>query len=337
MFKHKDKIRFGIVGTNVIVDTVLEAACLDDRFIATAVYSRTKERAIEFADRHQIEYTFTSIEDMAQSDLIDAVYIASPTACHAYQSIVFMKYGKHVLCEKPIASNAIETKAMIEASEKYNVALMEAMRSTPTPNFRRLIKTMPELGTIRRYFACYCQYSSRYDKLKNGVVLNAFKPELSNGAVMDLGIYTIYPMIVLFGKPKSIQASGLMLHTGVDGQGAVNFSYDGFEATVLYSKIADSCLPSEIQGEEGVITIDKIDTLTNLKLTKRKGESVDITVDKNQNGYLCEIMEFIDVIMAGKRESSINTHANSLQAIEVIDEIRRQIGVEFPADEKPLF
>lgn len=334
---NKDIVRFGIVGTNIIADTVLASAAFDNRFVATAVYSRTQEKADEFASKHNIAHTFTSLEAMAQSDLIDAVYIASPTSCHAYQSIIFMKNGKHVLCEKPIASNAQESKAMIDAANKYQVTLMEAMRSTLTPNFRKLMDTISQIGTVRRYFACYCQYSSRYDKLKEGIVLNAFKPQLSNGAVMDLGIYTIYPMVVLFGKPLTIEALGLMLSTGVDGQGAVNFVYENFNATVLYSKISDSSLPSEIQGEEAVITIDRIDTVTNITLKKRKEQPINISTNGNQDGYYHEIVEFIDLVLDEKIESQINSHATSLAAIEIVDEIRRQIGVVFPADEQPLF
>lgn len=78
-------------------------------------------------------------------------------------------------------------------------------------------------------------------------MLNAFRPELSNGAMMDIGIYTVYPMVVLFGRPKKIDASGIVLSSGADGQGAVNFEYEGMNATVLYSKIANSSLPTEIQ------------------------------------------------------------------------------------------
>ena len=80
---------------------------------------------------------------------------------------------------------------------------MEAMKPTLTPGFRAIREQLPGVGTLRRYFSCYCQYSSRYDKLKEGVVLNAFQPALSNGATMDIGVYTIYPMVVLFGRPKS--------------------------------------------------------------------------------------------------------------------------------------
>lgn len=100
-------------------------------------------------------------------------------------------------------------------------------------------------------------------------MLNAFRPELSNGAMMDIGIYTVYPMVVLFGRPKKIDASGIVLSSGADGQGAVNFEYEGMNATVLYSKIANSSLPTEIQGEEGNITLDRINIIGEVKYTPR--------------------------------------------------------------------
>lgn len=329
------KIRFGVIGTNFIVDTVLEAARLDPRFELTAIYSRTQESANIFAQKHLIPHTFVSLEDMAQSPLIDAVYIASPNFLHSSQSIQFMKRGKHVLCEKPFASNAEEVKAMIAASKEYDVTLMEAMKPTLTPNFKTVMETLGEVGTIRRYFSCYCQYSSRYDKLKEGIVLNAFNPAYSNGAVMDLGIYTIYPMVVLFGRPKKINATGLLLSTGVDGQGAVNFEYEGMSATVLYSKIADSHLSTEIQGEKGLISLDRINTIKEVRLRYRNSEvEHELGYFDPKNEYYHEITEFIDLIQSGRRESAINSHQNSLITIEIIDEIRKQIGVVYPADSK---
>lgn len=326
------KIRFGIIGTNFIVDKILEAAKLEPRFELVAVYSRTQERADEFAKKHNIPHTFTSLEAMASTTLIDAVYIASPNSLHAPQSMLFMQHGKHVLCEKPFASNVREVKAMIAASDKYNVTLMEAMKPTLTPNFFAIKDNLKEIGTIRRYFSCYCQYSSRYDKLKEGEILNAFDPALSNGAVMDLGVYTIYPMVVLFGRPKKVSATGLKLSTGADGQGAVNFEYDGMNATVLYSKIADSNLPTEIQGEEGTITSDRINIINKVTL-KKKGEDENIISTPNPtHEYYFEIAEFINLIKKGERESKTNSHENSLITLEIVDEIRRQLGIIYPAD-----
>lgn len=326
-------IRFGIIGTNFITEKILKAAKLEPRFELMAVYSRTQECATEFAQKYNIPHTFTSLEEMAKSPLLDAVYIASPNSLHASQSIFFMQYGKHVLCEKPFASNAKEVREMIKASQKYNVTLMEAMKPSLTPNFKVIRDYMEDLGTIRRYFSCYCQYSSRYDQLKEGIVMNAFDPSLSNGAAMDLGVYTIYPMVVLFGRPKKISATGLILSTGADGQGAINFEYEGMNATVLYSKIANSTLPTEIQGENATMTIDRINIINDVRIRYREsGLETVLSSDHNSDEYYFEIAEFIDLIEQGKLELETNSHENSLITIEIIDEIRRQIGVVYPAD-----
>lgn len=336
-----NKIRFGVIGTNFITDWVIAGAKQDERFELVAVCSRTQERANEFAAKYDIPYTFTSLEEMAASPLIDAVYIATPNYLHASQSILCMKHGKHVLCEKPMASNAYEVKQMIAASRQYGVTLMEAMKPTLTPNFRVLREALPKAGVIRRYFASYCQYSSRYDKFKEGIVLNAFKPELSNGAMMDIGVYTVYPMVVLFGRPNKISASGVVLSTGTDGQGAVNFEYEGMNATILYSKIANSSLPTEIEGEDGNFMLDKINQINRVTWQARpvassgKGPSTpveDISAVTDKDEYYYEVAEFINLVQAGKRESEVNSHENSLITIEIIDEVRRQLGVVFLAD-----
>lgn len=341
MEKHTGKVRFGVVGTNFITDWVIAGAQQDTRFELVAVYSRKQETADAFAAKHQIPYTFTSLEEMAKSSLIDAVYIASPNFLHAEQSILCMKHGKHVLCEKPFASNAQEVREMITASAEYNVTLMEAMKPTLTPNFQIVRDYIGRLGTIRRYFSCYCQYSSRYDKFKEGIVLNAFRPEFSNGAMMDIGVYTVYPMVVLFGRPKKIDASGIILSSGADGQGAVNFEYEGMNATVLYSKIANSSLPTEIQGEEGNLLLDRINIIGDVKYIPRlastsgKGlsaEPQDVSAGTDKDEYYYEIAEFINLVLSGERQSEINSHEHSLITIEIIDEVRRQLGIRYPAD-----
>ena len=314
MKKQPHKIRFGIVGTNFITDWVIAGALQDERFELVAIYSRTSERASEFAAKYNIPYQFTSLEAMASSSLIDAVYIASPNFLHAAQSICCMQRGKHVLCEKPLASNAHEVKEMMAIAKKHNVVLMEAMKPTLTPNFLSVKANLPKLGKIRRYFSSYCQYSSRYDKFKEGIVLNAFNPAFSNGAIMDIGIYTIYPMVVLFGKPDKIDASGLVLSSGADGQGAVNFTYKEMNATVLYSKIADSMLPTEIQGEDGIITLDKINIISQVSFRPRVAASSGkgpvaaietLNVPTPNDEYYYEMAEFMDLIEQGKSESEI--------------------------------
>lgn len=336
-----NKIRFGVVGTNFITDWVIAGAREDDRFELAAVCSRTKERAEEFAAKHNILHIFTSLEEMASSDKVDAIYIASPNYAHSEQSILCMNHGKHVLCEKPMAANALQARRMVECSHKNGVALMEAMKSTLSPNFLAAKENLNRIGTPRRYFASFCQYSSRYDKFKEGVVLNAFRPELANGAMMDIGVYTIYPLVVLFGKPQAINAQGVVLSSGVDGQGAVNMQYDGLNATVLYSKIANSQLPAEIEGEDGNILIDRIQTPADVRFYPRQApasghekrtEGELLSQPEEHNEYYYEVKEFIDLIEQGRVESEINSHENSITTLEIIDEVRRQLGVRYPSD-----
>lgn len=336
-----DKVRFGVVGTNFITDWVLAGAVQDSRFELSAVCSRSEDRAEEFAVKHNIPHRFTSLEEMAASPFIDAVYIATPNFLHASQSILCMSHGKHVLCEKPLASNAREAEEMLAASARYNVTLMEAMKPTLTPNFRSVAENLGRVGKVRRYSASYCQYSSRYDRFKAGETVNAFNPEYSNGAVMDIGVYTIYPMVVLFGMPERITASGTLLPSGTDGQGSVLFGYAGMEASVIYSKISDSCQPSEIQGEEGTMVMDRINMIGKVsfiprrKMTGGRGEPavpVDLTLATDKDEYFYEVSEFMDLVLSGRRESSVNSHANSLAVMKITDEIRRQTGVVFPAD-----
>lgn len=336
------KVRFGVVGTNFITDWVIDSARLDPRFELSAVCSRSRGRGEEFALRHAIPHVFTSLEEMVAGDVVDAVYIASPNYAHARQAITCMSHGKHVLCEKPMASNAREAGEMIAASRRYGVALMEGMMPTLTPAFAAVRANVERVGCLRRYFASYCQYSSRYDRFKAGEAVNAFDPGLSNGALMDIGIYTIYPMVVLFGRPRLVIATGMKLHTGADGQGTVIFRYDGMDAVVMYSKIADSLLPAEIEGESGVMTIDNIHEMRRVELNLRSGNItggkgavrtvLDLTPAQPEEGYYYEISHFLTMIEEGRRESDVNSHSNSLLTMQLLDEIRRQIDVCFPAD-----
>lgn len=148
-------------------------------------------------------------------------------------------------------------------------------------------------------------------------------------------------MVVLFGRPEKVEATGVVLSSGADGQGAVNFQYKGMNATILYSKIANSSLPTEIQGEEGNIILDRVNIISKVtylpRIAAAAGKSAipepqDISAVTDKDEYYYEVAEFIDLVLAGKCESAINSHDNSLITLEIIDEIRRQLGVVYPAD-----
>lgn len=325
-------MRFGVIGTNWITEEFIRSGKEVEGFSLAAVYSRTEARAREFAKLHEAPHAFTDIEAMAKSKAIDAVYIASPNSFHARQAIQCMNHGLHVLCEKPVASNLAEARAMVQAAKENGVLLMEAVKSTLAPNFRAIAENLHKLGRIRRYFAGNCQYSSRYDAYKEGTVLNAFDPAFSNGAMMDIGIYCLYPMVVLFGKPSSIKAEAILLDSGVDGEGSILMKYEDKEAVVIYSKITDSHLPAEIQGEKGTMVIDKINHLKKIEIRYRDGRVEDVTREQTPKLMHYEIREFMELARQGALESATNSHANTLIAMEIMDEARRQVGLVYPAD-----
>lgn len=325
-------VRFGVVGTNWITEEFIKAASEVNGFELTAVYSRTQERAEEFANKYGVKNLFTNLEMMAESDIIDAVYIASPNSLHAQQAIIFLNEKKHVLCEKPIASNSNELELMISTAKANNVLLMEALKTTLLPNFKIVQDQLHKIGKVRKYIASYCQYSSRYDKYKEGIILNAFRPEFSNGSLMDIGIYCIYPLVVLFGKPDEVKATGVMLNSGVDGEGSILLKFKDKEAVVIFSKISNSYVPAEIQGEEGNILLDKIHTPEKVEIIYRNRERENITQPQGTNTMYYEVKEFIDLIESGKTESSTNSHHHSMIVMEILEDARKQIGVIYPSD-----
>ncbi|MCI3921242.1 Gfo/Idh/MocA family oxidoreductase [Paenibacillus sp. TRM 82003] len=327
-------VRFGIVGTNWITDAFMEAGKEAAGFEATAVYSRTRERADAFGEKHGVTHRYSDLRAFAASNEIDAVYIASPNALHAEQAMLCMEQGKHVLCEKPIASNAAETARMFETAARRGVLLMEAMKTTFLPNFEAIRDLLPRIGRVRRVFASYCQYSSRYDAYRSGTVLNAFDPTLSNGALMDLGIYCIYPTIRLFGAPEAVKANAVMLESGVDGAGSLLLSYEEMEAVVIYSKITSSSLPCEIQGEDGNIVFDKMSEPSRVTLTLRDGRPEDHSRPQSAKTMRYEIEGFMRAIREGAKASEVNSPEMSLTTMRTMDEARHQFGLVYPADGK---
>ena len=334
-------VRFGVVGTSAITEWFIKAGKKLDGFEIKAVYSRSIEKAEEFGKKHGAELFFDDLYAMSKCDEIDAIYIASPNFMHKEQAILCMNNGKNVLCEKPFATNKRDAEEMIKCARENNVLLMEEMRLTCTPNFQSVKNNLGKLGTIRRYSANYCQYSSRYDKFKEGIVLNAFKRELSNGALMDIGVYCIHPMVNLFGRPNSLKANAVKLSTGVDGEGSIILEYDDMLADIRYSKITHSNIPTEIQGEDGSIIVDKISTFGDVRVEYRKGGVEDITaeleVEKDErfevDSIYCAVKEFMKSLREGKKESDINTLENTLIVMEIMDEVRKQIDLVYPADE----
>lgn len=311
-------MKFGIIGSNFVVDNFLESAKLVEDFEFFAMYSRDINRAKEFGEKYGAKYFYDDLDEMYKSG-IEAVYIASPMSLHEEQSIRALDAGLHVLCEK-IATTTIASFEKIKIAAKNNERLfMEAMISTATPTFKSIKENLNRIGKIRRVVFQFNQYSSRYDKLKDGIIENAFKPELGNGALTDIGVYTIEPVISLFGKPKNIIGNNYKLSTGAISHGSAILAYEDFEAVVMYSKICNSYGFSEIIGEDGSILIDKISVPDSYEIIFRNGSKEVFKDNNNMPLMYYEIKEFIRCIKDGRIESSINSLNATEETIRVVE------------------
>ncbi len=328
-------LRFGITGTGRISDWVLKGAAQDPRIKVVAVCSRTVEAAEAFIARNPIAAgakVYTSVETMSADPQVDAIYIGTPNQTHCEYAITALNAGKHVLCEKPLALDAAEGRRMVEAAKENECLLMEAMVSTLNPNFIAVASRIAEIAPARQYSSYFCQYSSKFEALKRGEVGTAFKPGTA-GALRDVGVYTLYPLVALFGKPNTVQGRMGMFDTPegkTDVYGTAVLGYDGMDATLTWSKTFDSFQPTEIAGENGNLILDEIHIARKAEIVPyaaptsglgpKPGRTV-ISEGLPYNEYYYEFKEFADLIEQGKTESERNSLQTSLAVLEIIDEL----------------
>lgn len=324
-------IKLAVIGTNWITDQFIEAALKTGEYELTAIYSRSLESAEQFGQKYSSPALFNDLTTLAESPLVDVVYIASPNSLHGPQAIQMMQAGKHVIVEKPMAASFALATEMFDVAQENNVLLFEAFMSPHLPNFKRLKEAMSGIGKIRKALITYCQYSSRYPKYLAGENPNTFNPEFANGSIMDIGFYCLSSAIELFGEPNTVKAHAQLLDSGLDGSGSVILGYQGFEVVLQHSKTSDSYLPSEIQGEEGVLLVEMISTAKKLtKFTRGSDIGIDLSVKQDSNPMYYEALEFAHQF--NNKMSNESCTQRSLIVAKLLEEIRHQTGVKFPSD-----
>lgn len=329
-------LKIGTIGTGSIVEHFLDAVESCEGVELGIVYSRNGEKAAEFAAKRGAAGSCCSLEELVSSPLADCIYIASPNCCHFEQARLALEAGKHVIVEKPAVSNLEEWNILERTADEHGVFLVEAVRHAYDPAMEAIRNALPKLGTVRRASLRYCQYSSRYDNFRRGIVENAFKPELSNGALMDIGVYCVRMMAELFGEPEGLMAHGLFLESGADGAGLVLGLYPGMEAELSYSKIATGKIGCEIQGEDGTMVFSGVSRPGKVEICYRSGERETVFEEDNGWNLEYEILQAARWIAAGDVQAADYRRALGMSALEmrILDEARRQIGIVFPADGK---
>lgn len=331
-------IKFAVIGTNWITQKFIEGTNNppnnhDQVMQLHGVYSRELERAKSFANKFNASLSFDDLLHLAMSKEIDAVYIASPNSLHYEQSKLMLAHGKHVICEKPLSSTFEQAQDLYQTAKDNNVIFFEAYMTAHLPNFKVIQDNLPRLGKIRKAHIQYCQYSSRYPAYLAGDKPNTFYPKFSNGSIMDIGFYCVALTCALFGKPNTIKAQATLLESGVDGCGSAILDYQDFAVTIDHSKISGSSQVSEIQGESGSLLIEHVGQCFNVVYQNNKGEDQQTLSQPQSDNSMCyEALAFVAQI----KQAQINPllEQRALQTSQVIEEIRQQTGVVFPADKQ---
>ena len=323
-------VRLGIIGTNFISDSLVEAAKQTGLSVC-AVYSRKAETGNAFAEKHGIEKVFCDLEEFLSSDCINAVYVASPNFCHFPQTMQALSHGKHVLCEKPAASNKRDFEKMRALASEKGLVLLEAMRPAHDVATEKVKELMQKCGKLRYAHFEYSQYSSRYDKFKEGVVLNAFNPDYSNAALMDIGVYPINVCVSLFGRPDKVISHSVKLSNGFEGQGNVILSYGDMTAEIVYSKITHAVLPSIIRGEDAEVQFgNALSKIDKISFFERGKDEKKIDFCPAENNMIFELSAFCSFI---HQKAGIEKYLDDTSiTLEIMDEIRKQNDICFPDD-----
>lgn len=326
-------IKLGTVGTSGICEHFLNGVALTNSFTLSAVYSRKYDTGISFGKKLGCEKVFCNLEEMAKSNIIDAVYIASPNSCHFSQSKIFLENGKHVICEKPIVTNSEEYSELKALADKNGLIYMEAIIPPYTAHYNKVKKAFSQIGKPIMARFDFCQRSSRLDRFLNGEQVNIFDMSLCAGTLMDLGVYCVYAAIDFLGMPENISSNAHFLHNGADGSGTAVFKYDGFSAVLTYCKTAQGNLGSEIIGENGVLKIASVSQYAGVNLVV-DGEEIIITEFPSRAELMSgEAQKFADFIC--KREENTKEYEEisklCLNVHKCMDRIKNNAEIKYLA------
>ena len=149
---------------------------------------------------------------------------------------------------------------------------------------------------------------------------------------MDIGVYSVHAMLYLLGMPEKITGFSVMLRGDIDGAGNILAKYPDKIAEVSYSKITDSSLPGEIQGENGTLLFgENSNSPENVRIIYRDGREEILWQQETENSMKYELEHFLKMIR-GEEDADLHMK-RSLNAMKLMDEMRRQCGITFPAEE----
>ncbi|PVU83232.1 oxidoreductase [Cellulomonas sp. WB94] len=322
-------LRWGILGAGYIAGDFADAVNAHTRAQLVAVGSRNRDRAERFATGHGIPTTHIGYRDLVEDPQVDAVYVATPHSEHREHALLAIAAGKHVLVEKSFTRNAGEAEEVFAAARAAGVFVMEAMWTRFLPHVAALHQLIDagEIGEIVNLSADHGQRFAFKPKSR------LFDPALAGGALLDLGIYPVSFAHDFLGVPDSVNATGSLTETGVDGQVSVVLSYgERAQATLSTTLWAKTPTTASISGTEGYVTVaGNFYTPTSFRVQRNDGR-VWTFDHPSPRGLQFEAAEVARRVAAGDTESPRLTWANTVEVMRTLDEVRAQIGLVYPGE-----
>ena len=321
------RVRWGIAATGGIAAKMCTAlAGLGDADVV-AVGSRSQESADAFATRFAIENSHGSYDALFADPDVDIVYIASPHSHHHAMTIDALDAGKHVLCEKAFALNAAQARDMVEAARRNDRFLMEAMWTWFIPAVRDIRQRVldGEIGEPRLVEANFGIPVFTPDGRHR-------RADLAGGAMLDLGIYPVSFARFLLGEPVAVSAHGVLADTGVDATVGGVVSFESERMAVFHTSL--DMLTSgraTVFGTLGRIDVDAPFWFPTDFTVRLDGED-PVHVQMAHQGLAHEAQHAMDRLRGGHLESDVIPLAVTVSTMELLDEIRRQIGVVYPEE-----
>ena len=319
--------RWGIIGTGGIAQTFAEDLKLLDGHVVAAVGSRTLKSAQNFAKQFPEAVAYGSYEELVAAD-VDAVYVATPHPMHYENTLLAMRAGKPVLCEKAFTVNAKEARALVAFAQEEKIPLMEAMWSRFLPHMQQVkeIVSSGVLGEITNIVADHGQFIP-YER-----AARLWEPELGGGALLDLGIYPLTLAHLILGSPVSIHAEATLTEKKVDLNTSMMLRYaSGAHALLSCTMASRGSVSAMIVGDIARIEIDgSFYAPTSFRVITRDGEVTEYPNKYEGHGLREEAAEFARVVRSGEIESPLMPHSTSVELMEMMDSIRAQIGVKYP-------
>jgi len=253
-----EKIKWGILGNATIARVCVIPAIQKSRNgMVHALGTRSPAAAGEVAAKNNIIYIYGDYEAVLADPEIDAVYIPLPNHLHLPWTVKALQAGKHVLCEKPLACNAREARAMAEAAAEAGLLLMEALMYRFHPRSQRIKQLIADgfIGTPCLVRSAFCYHIG--EELLATADNYRLRPDMGGGALLDVGCYSVsLARWLLDAEPAAVQAQAICHQGGADVHVAGTLRFPGSELAAFEASFISALQQTyTVVGSDGAIDL----------------------------------------------------------------------------------